>query len=182
MVDEAAKTGASTSTPASRLARAGVRPADACSRCHVPRDRIDALPRERRPGSDPALPARGAALAHPRLRAGPLDDDRRLVSARGHRSLAWDGGAGRAADLLRPLKLFPETVPAIEVLRFMRRERQRIAIAVDEHGGVSGLVTFEDLVEELVGEIFSEHDEDLPALTPRARRDGLVRGDTQSAT
>ena len=41
----------------------------------------------------------------------------------------------------------------------MQRERQRIAIAVDEHGVVSGMVTFEDLVEELVGDIFSEHDD-----------------------
>ena len=63
------------------------------------------------------------------------------------------------ADLLRHAHFFAETVPAIEVLRFMQSERQRIAIAVDEHGVVSGMVTFEDLVEELVGDIFSEHEE-----------------------
>ena len=76
------------------------------------------------------------------------------------------------------MKFFPQTVPAIEVLRFMQRERQRIAIAVDEHGVVSGMVTFEDLVEELVGDIFSEHDEGVPPLTREPDGAALVRGDT----
>ena len=100
------------------------------------------------------------------------------VSAKDIVSLAWDGGPVVLADLLRNVKFFPETVPAIEVLRYMQRERQRIAIAVDEHGVVSGMVTFEDLVEELIGDIFSEHDEDLPALTREPDGTALVRGDT----
>ncbi len=80
-------------------------------------------------------------------------------------------------DLLRPLKMFAETTPAIDVLRSMRRERHRIAAAVDEHGGVSGLVTFEDLVEELVGEVFSEHEEPLPPIVAAADGSAIVRGD-----
>jgi len=81
-------------------------------------------------------------------------------------------------DLVRGVKLFPETVAAIEVLRFMRRERQRIAVALDEHGTVSGMVTFEDLMEELVGDIFSEHDDEAPALDRQADGSAVVRGDT----
>jgi putative hemolysin len=81
-------------------------------------------------------------------------------------------------DLVRGVKVFPETVQAIEVLRFMRRERQRIAVALDEHGTVSGMVTFEDLMEELVGDIFSEHDDEIPPLAREADGSAVVRGDT----
>jgi putative hemolysin len=107
-----------------------------------------------------------------------LDDIVGYVSAKDIVSLAWDGGPVVLSDLVRDVKLFPETVAAIEVLRYMQRERQRIAIAVDEHGVVSGMVTFEDLVEELVGDIFSEHDEEVPPLTREPDGTALVRGDT----
>jgi putative hemolysin len=106
-----------------------------------------------------------------------LDDIMGYVSAKDIVSLAWDGGPVVLSDLLRAVKFFPETVPAIEVLRYMQRERHRIAIAVDEHGVVSGMVTFEDLVEELIGDIFSERDEDVPQLVREADGSALVRGD-----
>ena len=81
------------------------------------------------------------------------------------------------ADLLRNVHFFPESVSAIEVLRFMQSERQRIAIAVDEHGVVSGMDTFEDLVEELVGDIFSEREEGGALLTREPDGAAVVRGD-----
>jgi len=60
----------------------------------------------------------------------------------------------------------------------MRREHQRIIVAVDEHGVLSGLVTFEDLVEELVGDVFSEHDDDNHALVRESDGTAEVRGET----
>jgi len=60
----------------------------------------------------------------------------------------------------------------------MQRESQRIVIALDEHGVVSGMVTFEDLVEELVGDIFSEHEEGIPPMTREPDGSAVVRGDT----
>lgn len=72
---------------------------------------------------------------------------------------------------------FPETVQAIEVLRFLRRERQRIAIALDEHGVVSGMVAFEDLVEELVGDFFSEDEVGTPPVTREPDGTAVARGD-----
>jgi putative hemolysin len=61
----------------------------------------------------------------------------------------------------------------------MQREQQRNVVALDEHGVVSGLVTFEDLVEELVGDIFSEHEgEDLVPLIREPDGTAVVRGDT----
>ena len=160
-----------------RVTRARLRPplarrCDAAARAH----RRAADPRDH--GADPPLPPRGAPLAHPRLRANRWTTSCGYVSAKDIVSLAWDGGPVVLSDLLRKVQFFPETVAAIEVLRFMQRERQRIAIAVDEHGVVSGIVTFEDLVEELVGDIFSERDDGVPPLTREPDGSVIARGDT----
>lgn len=60
-------------------------------------------------------------------------------------------------DLIRPALFVPESKSAVELLEEMRKERVPLAMVIDEAGAVSGLVTMEDLLEELVGEIFSEH-------------------------
>jgi putative hemolysin len=63
-------------------------------------------------------------------------------------------------DLMRPEVYFvPETKLGSELLREMQRDNVRLAIVIDEYGGVAGLVTIEDLVEEIVGEIRDEHEE-----------------------
>lgn len=61
-------------------------------------------------------------------------------------------------DLLRECLVVPESKPLGELLRDFQREHQQLAIVVDEYGGTSGLVTLEDIVEEIVGEIQDEHD------------------------
>ena len=58
----------------------------------------------------------------------------------------------------RPALFVPETKPIDQLLRDMRRERQRMAVAVDEYGGAVGLITVEDILEEIVGEIEDESD------------------------
>src|SRR6185436_17843831 len=60
--------------------------------------------------------------------------------------------------LLRPAHFVPETKPVTDLLREFQRKRVQIAIVVDEYGGTAGLVTLEDLIEELVGEIRDEYD------------------------
>jgi CBS domain containing-hemolysin-like protein len=60
--------------------------------------------------------------------------------------------------LLRPVEFVPEAKPCDELLREMRARRRAIAIVVDEYGGTAGLVTIEDLVEELVGDIRGEEE------------------------
>jgi CBS domain containing-hemolysin-like protein len=62
------------------------------------------------------------------------------------------------ADYLRPLFAVPETMPAADVLERMRYERIQLAVVVDEYGGTAGIVSLEDLVEALVGEIRDERD------------------------
>lgn len=69
-----------------------------------------------------------------------------------------------ASDVMRPVRFVPEMKLVDDLLREMQAESSHIAVVVDEYGGVAGLVTIEDLLEELVGELQDEHDADLPAV------------------
>jgi putative hemolysin len=72
-------------------------------------------------------------------------------------ALAWEKELIVLEDLIRPPYFVPESKGVVELMNEMRDRRQPFAVVVDEHGGMSGIVTMEDLCEELVGEIFSEH-------------------------
>ena len=65
------------------------------------------------------------------------------------------------SDHLRPATFIPETKTAAELLKEMQRDQIHLAIVVDEYGGTAGLITIEDLLEEIVGEIADEYDDDL---------------------
>ncbi|MBQ6775214.1 MAG: HlyC/CorC family transporter [Synergistaceae bacterium] len=67
-------------------------------------------------------------------------------------------------SLLRKPIFVPETIRTAEVLEAMRREHIHIAIIVDEYGGVAGLVTMEDILEQIVGEIQDEYDQEVPEI------------------
>ena len=67
-------------------------------------------------------------------------------------------------DLLRKPIFVPETIRTAELLENMRREHIHIAIIVDEYGGVAGIVTMEDILEQIVGEIQDEYDEEAPEI------------------
>ncbi|MCG5243986.1 hemolysin family protein [Azospirillum doebereinerae] len=72
-------------------------------------------------------------------------------------------GAALADDLkgiVRDVKIVAPSMPVLDLLVQMRQSRRHLALVVDEFGGIDGLVTIEDLVEEIVGEIEDEHDED----------------------
>jgi CBS domain containing-hemolysin-like protein len=64
------------------------------------------------------------------------------------------------ASIQRPAVFVPETKRGYELLREMQREKQHMRIVIDEYGGVAGLVTIEDLLEQIVGNIRDEHEED----------------------
>ncbi|HKB69884.1 MAG TPA: hemolysin family protein [Thermoanaerobaculia bacterium] len=70
------------------------------------------------------------------------------------------GGRTRLAEVARPVAFVPETKKTAELLREFQRRRLAMAIVVDEYGSVSGLVTIEDLLEEIVGEISDEHEDE----------------------
>jgi CBS domain containing-hemolysin-like protein len=67
-------------------------------------------------------------------------------------------GGPRVDELMRPASFVPESKPVDELLREMQARRTHMAIVVDEYGGFAGLVTIEDILEEIVGEIDDEHD------------------------
>jgi CBS domain containing-hemolysin-like protein len=73
-----------------------------------------------------------------------------------------EGSDPSAAELARQCLVVPENKPLGELLREFQREYQQMAIVVDEYGGTSGLVTLEDILEEIVGEIEDEHDPKQP--------------------
>ena len=79
--------------------------------------------------------------------------------------------------ILRKAFFIPETMRILELLKEMQKSRQKFAIVVDEFGGISGAVTMEDIIEEIVGEIQDEYDEDTPQIVEE--KDYLVvKGDT----
>lgn len=89
------------------------------------------------------------------------------------------GKARQAGDLLRQAIFVPESAKAIHLLHQFQKERQQIAFVVDEHGVFLGLVTMEDLLEELVGEIFSEfREESIPEIRWDSDGTALVQGRT----
>ncbi len=70
------------------------------------------------------------------------------------------GGGFSITNTLRPLLFVPPSMPIGVLLQKMQNERRHMALVIDEYGGVDGLVTIEDLIEQVVGEIEDEHDLD----------------------
>ncbi len=75
------------------------------------------------------------------------------------RGVVADNGPGTVHSLLRPAVLIPESKRLDVLLREFRQSRNHMAIVIDEHGGVAGLVTIEDVLEQIVGDIDDEHDD-----------------------
>ena len=96
--------------------------------------------------------------------------------------LDLDRDRGRTlSELVRPPYYTPESKKAGELLRELQRRRIHIAVVVDEHGGTAGVVTLEDLIEEIVGEIRDEHDQEEPLVrfvdSSTVMASGIVRLD-----
>jgi CBS domain containing-hemolysin-like protein len=83
-----------------------------------------------------------------------------------------DAATRTVAQLQRPALFIPETKKVNELLREMQRQKQHMGIVIDEYGGVAGLVTIEDLIEAIVGEIEDEHDTETDGDAPVAETDG----------
>jgi len=79
----------------------------------------------------------------------------------------------KVAEIERPAVFVPETKRGYELLREMQREKQHMRIVIDEYGGVSGLVTIEDLLEQIVGNIRDEHEVETSLEEPQREAGGV---------
>jgi CBS domain containing-hemolysin-like protein len=79
-------------------------------------------------------------------------------------------------SILRPPFFVPETMMVDELLPILRQKRTHLAIVVDEYGGTAGIVTIEDLLEEIVGEIQDEYDSEPPMIRPQGENSFIVNG------
>ena len=123
----------------------------------VPRNRIRAIPLD---ASQEEIRRILLEERHSRMpvHKGNLDDIVGYVAVQDVLSLAWERDLVVLADLLQPAYFVPESIPAAKVLQEMQQRQTRLSIVVDEHGGVAGLISLRDLLEELVGEILSERE------------------------
>jgi CBS domain containing-hemolysin-like protein len=98
---------------------------------------------------------------------GTIDEVVGLAYAKDVLRRLHDGQADKPlADILRPAQFMPESMRAADCLREMRKRKSHMVIVIDEYGGTSGLVTLEDLLEEIVGEITDEYDREEPNVEP----------------
>ncbi|MGA3131006.1 MAG: hemolysin family protein [Terracidiphilus sp.] len=99
--------------------------------------------------------------------SGTLDSIKGLAFAHDLLQIADEEARTRTvATILRPAEFVPETKRGYELLREMQREKQHMRIVIDEYGAVAGLVTIENLLEQIVGDISDEHEEDSHAGDP----------------
>jgi CBS domain containing-hemolysin-like protein len=109
---------------------------------------------------------------------GDLDDVRGMVHVKQTFALPVESRARtRVSALLRPVPTVPETLPADALLDRLRDSGLQTALVVDEYGGTAGLVTLEDLVEEIVGDVRDEHDRgETPPVRSLGKDSWLVSG------
>ncbi len=104
-----------------------------------------------------------------------IDHVRGLLYAKDLLKMWGEGGNGDALkDLLRPTYFVPEGKSAMALLQEMQQKRVHLAVVIDEYGGMAGLVTLEDLIEEIIGEVQDEYDFNEQAAYTRVSDDEYI--------
>jgi putative hemolysin len=89
-----------------------------------------------------------------------------IIHAKDVLSVLANGEEASLRDIMRPAFFVPESKPLHDLLQEMRQHKVQMAVVQDEHSGTAGVVTIEDIVEEVMGEIVDEYDPDLPQIVP----------------
>ena len=178
IVDEAVRVGSVDAQAGEIASRALVFPALTAADVMVPRQSVVMIPRHA-----PSDDIRRILLEHTHSRMpvyeDTIDNVVGYISIKDLLAVAWEGQLVIIEDVLRSAHFVPETKAAGDLLVEMRDRHNPFAIVVDNHGGTAGIVTMEDLLEELVGEIFSEHAQQEPNLIDvQADGSALVAGTT----
>jgi putative hemolysin len=171
LVEEAAKSGALDSK-SSEIASAALELADvSVSEVMVRREAIVAISKG---ASAEEIQRVILEEGHSRLPVyeGELDNIVGYVVARDLLAVVWEQGLVVIDDIVRPLFSVPLTTHASVVLRDMQARRVQIAAVVDEHGQTAGMVTIEDLIEEIIGDVVDE--DEVPDRSMRAEPQGTV--------
>ncbi len=137
----------------------------------IPRSQVTTLDRDAEPRE--MLPTIiGTAFSRFPVTGETKDDVIGILLAKDMLRLFWEkGDEFRIREILRPVLFIPESKRLDALLKQFRESRNHMSVVVDEYGGLAGIVTIEDVIEQIVGEIDDEHDfdEDAPIL---ARADG----------
>jgi CBS domain containing-hemolysin-like protein len=131
----------------------------------VPRTSVHALPRDATI-ADLARLARDTGHSRFPVYAAQLDDVIGVAHVKDGYAVAYpERAATSVAEIMRPAMIVPESRKLEPLLVEMRRERHHLAVVVDEYGGTGGIITLEDVLEEIVGDIEDEHDLSRPPPT-----------------
>src|SRR5262249_59466962 len=146
----------------------------------VARNRVAYLSGNRTVAENLELVHRTGHSRFPFTETGELDQTRGVILTkellfhlRTHVEVDWQ-------DLLVPLVVVPETAKLNHVLRAFQRQQRHMALVVDEYGGTRGIVTLEDVLEEIVGEIQDEGDDEETHMIARPDGSLLCRGIAES--
>ncbi len=175
LVEDAAKTG-SVDPQASEIAARALEFSDVLvSEVMVRRAEVVAIPRGAAPEDVQRILLEEGHSRMP-VYEGEIDNVVGYVVARDVLAVAWESGLVTVEDIIRPILSVPLVMKISGVLREMQTRRAQIALVIDEHGGCAGIVTIEDLVEELVGDIVDENEEPEQVIQREPDGSALVPG------
>jgi len=177
MVEEAAKTGALDPRAGELAARAIDFRELSVASVMVPRVRVVSISRE---ASAEQLQRALSQHVHTRIPVyeGTADNVVGYVATKDLIVPTLGGEPFTVDKFMRPIRFVPGSVRALDLMHDMQQQRGSIAVVVDEQGGMLGLITIEDLIEELVGKIFSEHDAVANTIQREPSGTALVMGTT----
>ncbi|MGK3996805.1 hemolysin family protein [Sorangium sp. So ce1024] len=178
LVDEAAESGAVDPNAGEIASRALDFAGLTAAQIMVPRNRVVSLPRSA-PGDEVQRVVLEKGHTRMPVHEGTSDNVVGYVNVKDIFAASWKRGRVVLQDILRPAYFVAETMRAVDLLNELRRRRTQLAIVVDENGDMSGIVTLEDLLEELVGDISNEHDAAAPEMI-HAEADGSFLIDGQA--
>jgi putative hemolysin len=160
LVEDAKKTGSLHPHAADIASRALQFPELHAFEVMVPRREVVALPRN---SSLDELKQLMVERPHSRFPVyeGTTDEIIGYVNIKDVATMCWQRDSPSIEDVLRPAYFVPGSKPAVDLLTDMQQRRVPLAIVVEEQGGLAGIITIEDLIEELVGEIFTETTRDV---------------------